>query len=403
MNDSPAPSDGEHVLMLAGDDPLDLIGALRRHAGGPFGDAVADDLPGACRLAIAAPSARTFAVAEHVLREGKRWSGANGIWFSPRPLAWDDGRIAFLFPGIEPAFLSDAVDLDSLSTRCAMSAPPLPFDTLSAQAASVVRLGLHMNDVLARLDVVPDEVAGHSVGEWTAAVASGLVASRDAATFMRGLDLASYDARLPDLDFLATNGAADVVAAAIADLDGVTVTHDNCPRQTVICGPPAEIGLAVAALKHVGVRGVRLSFQSGFHSPALTPVLPEVAEMLQGVPMATRRVPVWSATTAALLPSRPDGVRDVMLRHLVEPVRFTPLISEMYEDGVRLFVQLGVGSLASFVDDILTRRPHLAISTIDNTRSAVDQVRRMMAALWVDGAVRASQVRQLGRLGASTS
>ena len=379
----------DDIWLLAGEDGHDLIAQLRQRAGGRPADA---SLQGACRLAVAAPSERTIAVAEHVLAEGKRWSGPNGIWFSPRPLAWEEGRLAFVFPGVEPAFLSDATDLGTLSAACGTTAPRLPADTLSAQAASVVKLGVHLHDLMRRIGVVADEVGGHSVGEWTALVAAGLVDSKDAATFLGGLDLASYDRRLPDIDYLATNGSAEVVGPAIAHLDDVTVSHDNCPRQSVICGPPHRVDAAIAALKQVGVRGARLAFQSGFHSPAIAPALAEIGALLHEVPMGTRRVPIWSATVAGLLPSRPDAVREVMLRHLVEPVRFTPMVREMYEDGVRLFVQLGVGSLPSFVDDILVRRPHLAVSLVDNTRSALDQTRRALAALWVEGAATADQV-----------
>jgi acyl transferase domain-containing protein len=388
MSTSAVLASREDICIYAADDPLELVAALRQHPNRALGDRSDDDLQGECRLAIAAPNARSLAVAERVVREGKRWSGPNGIWFSPRPLAWDGGRLAFLFPGVEPAFLSATVDLDALAESCGMTAPPLPFDTVPAQSASVVRLGIHLNEIMGRLDVVPDDVAGHSMGESAAAVASGLVTSNDAATVLQTFDVAINSVSCSDIDYFVTNRSADVVAAAIADvagIAGVTVSHDNCPRQSVICGPTGQMSAAIAALKQAGVRGAMLHFRSGFHSPALVPALPRVAELLSGVRFNRRQVPIWSPTTGGLLPSQPDAIREVMLRHFVEPVRFTPLIREMYEDGVRVFVHLGVGSLPSFVDDILIRRPHLAISLIDNTRSAIDQVRRSLSALWVDG------------------
>ncbi len=73
-------------------------------------------------------------------------------------------------------------------------------------------------------------------------------------------------------------------------------------------------------------------------------------------------------------------------RHLSEPVRFRELVLALYEHGVRVFVQAGSGSLAAFVDDVLAGKPHHAMSLLAPRRSALDQLRRACAALYVEGA-----------------
>jgi acyl transferase domain-containing protein len=73
------------------------------------------------------------------------------------------------------------------------------------------------------------------------------------------------------------------------------------------------------------------------------------------------------------------------VRHLVEPVRFRQMIDAMYEDGYRVFVQTGTGALATVIGDVLTGRDHLSIAANSPQRDGLEQLRRVAAALWVEG------------------
>jgi phosphopantetheinyl transferase (holo-ACP synthase) len=75
-----------------------------------------------------------------------------------------------------------------------------------------------------------------------------------------------------------------------------------------------------------------------------------------------------------------------MIQHLIEPVRFRELTEALYAEGVRVFLQVGAGSLPGFVDDTLRGRPHLALSTLASQRSALGQLQRFGAALFTEGA-----------------
>ena len=84
----------------------------------------------------------------------------------------------------------------------------------------------------------------------------------------------------------------------------------------------------------------------------------------------------WQATSSGLL-----------LRNLVEPVLFGPLVQRLYAEGVRAFVQVGTGSLPGFVEDTLDNpaTPHLVISANVPKRTGLEQLRRVAAALWAEG------------------
>src|SRR5262249_52472640 len=95
--------------------------------------------------------------------------------------------------------------------------------------------------------------------------------------------------------------------------------------------------------------------------------------------------PLWSATTCAPYPDDFSAVRTLAIRHLVEPVRFRELVETVYAEGVRVFVQVGTGSVVGFIEDTLRGRPHLAMSANVKERSGLEQLIRLLAALFVEG------------------
>jgi acyl transferase domain-containing protein len=379
--------EGADVWLYAGEDVRDLLGAVRRYSDtNSFKAEEPEALAGGCRLAIASPNARRLALAESVLQDGKRWSGRGDVWFSPRPLAWEGGRVAFLFPGLEPAFQPGRTDFASLKVLAEGLEPPtLSWNTLAGQASAVVQTGLFLNAVLEGLGIRADHFGGHSIGEWTAAVASNLVHPEYAARLIETLDLDEIDRILPAVDFVVLNGSANAVANEISRIPGVVVSHDNCPRQSIICGAPEQVQLALDILRPLGIRGIRLPFRSGFHSPSITGSLDVFKRAIDIVPLGPPVVPVWSATLAAPLPPADAEIRNVLVRHIVEPVRFGPMISEMYEEEVQIYVQVGIGSLVGFVDETLKGQAHLAVSVAQNGQPAARQMQRALSALWVDG------------------
>ena len=128
-----------------------------------------------------------------------------------------------------------------------------------------------------------------------------------------------------------------------------------------------------------------LPFRSGLphaDAAAVPRPHPEAAERFE---LHAPSVPVWSATIAAPFPDDAAQVRELFVRHLVEPVRFRQMIETMYEHGFRAFVQTGTGALSTVIGDVLNGREHLAIAANSPQRSGLEQLNRVAAALWVEG------------------
>lgn len=341
---------------------------------------------GAVRLAIVDPTPRKLKLADRLVRTGDPWGGRSDIWFSPSGLAGEvgSGKVAFVFPGVEPTFGAEGTNLPELAASMGMAAPDVTEDTVAHRSAGIIRLGIFLDDVLRRCGVVPDLVAGHSIGEWSATVSAGRSTAADAEALISSVDLGAVD--LPEVDFAALVSGSEHVSAALGDqFPDVEISHDNCGRQSVICGPPDRVAEAMAVLGRRNILGQVLDFRSGFHTSALLPAIDLLRGFIDEFPLRVGTTPIWSATTCAPLPADLTESREIMTRHLIETVRFRPMIENMYEAGARVFVQPGIGNLVGFIDDVLDGRPHAAIPVITTKRSAVAQLHRALTALWVTG------------------
>ncbi|HEX5367627.1 MAG TPA: beta-ketoacyl synthase N-terminal-like domain-containing protein [Acidimicrobiales bacterium] len=377
---SGARADRVDAVLLAGRDTAEVAARLAAVAGG--GTPPPGGQGGPARLAVVDPTPRRLEVAARALAKGRPWRGLNDVWFEPEGLVAEGGRVAFLLPGVDVA-VPDGLEPVAAAFARPLPEPPGGCTPLEAQGRRIFAAGRLLHGVLGDLGVVADDVAGHSLGEWTGAVVSELIPPGHAERFLD--DLVPGWLEVPEVAYLALGCGADVAEVLVDGLDGTSVSHDNCPHQSVVCGPEREVDVARRRAVERGVMAQELPFRSGFHSPAFLPYLDELRRRWALTPFQAPRVPMWSATTAARCPDDADAVRHLAAEHLVRPVRFRPLVEAMHADGVRVFVQLGAGSLAGFVGDTLRGRPHLALSAHAPRRPGLAQVARVAAALWVEG------------------
>jgi phosphopantetheinyl transferase len=375
----------ERVLLLAGRTPADVAQQLQApdtvllHRD----DADAPPMSGPCRLAIVSPTTRQLALARRIVTRGRPWQGRDDVWFTATPLHTKPamGRLAFIFPGLEQGF---EPRVDDVAEHFGLDRPRLGDTTdLGQHGLGVFTVGRLLDAALRELGVVPDLVAGHSVGEWNAMASAGVHSRRAIENFIASFDPATL--RVPGVVFAALGCGARQAAEAIGALTDVVVSHDNCPHQSMICGAEATVADVLSKLHTAGITGQVLPFRSGFHTPILTPYLPRILDTFRSVPVRPPVCPIWSATTVERYPDDPDRIRDLVARHLVEPVRFAPMIQRLHEVGVRAFVQVGSGSLPGFVADTLAGRPHLTVTANTPLRSGLEQLRRVATALWVEG------------------
>jgi acyl transferase domain-containing protein len=340
-------------------------------------------LCGPYRLAIVNPNVQRLSLARRVLEGGTPWRGRKDVWFTPLPLIEESSeRVAFIFPGLEQRF--DPV-LDDVAAHFDLPFPDLKGTEESVRQHSIALLstGQLLDRALRRIGVEPAAIAGHSIGEWNAMVSAGMISSTSLDSFLDGVTPEVFN--VPNCVFVAIGAGVEIAESAVDGVEGAVVSHDNCPHQSIICGDQDAIAIAMQRLSDRCVPARLLNFRSGFHSPFLAPHLDWVSGIAR-LPIEPVGVRLWSATTTRPFPEEEKSIRELIVRHLLEPVHFRELIENLYASGIRAFVQVGVGSTAGFIDDTLTGRGYTTIAANVAGQPGMRQLYRVAAALWVEGA-----------------
>ena len=343
------------------------------------------------RLAMLDPTPERRAIARKVLDRGKPWRGNHDIWFAPEPLA-DGGKLAFVFPGVEATF---APNLDDVARALGVAAPAIAAAigaptraTLERRGAGVFALG-RLLAARARAGSAsrPTLIAGHSLGEWTGMVASEMIPpARDRRVRRAALPAGSLE--VPDVVFAAVGcGAAGARGRARR-----ARRHRGLARQLPAPEHPVRRARSRARRDRAARRSAACCARSCRSARAST---------RRCSPTTSRRTARTSPTLALQRAARAavvgDDVRAVPRRARRDPrardrsprrAGAVPRArsSALYASGVRAFVQLGVGSLAGFVDDTLRGKDHLAIAAASATaRRRSRSSRASRAALFADG------------------
>lgn len=363
------------MLLLSAQSPDDLLRMLEGEQlyreSGPF------------RLAIERPTPERRLLGAKLVRRGMRWGGRNGIWYSPGGLAQEGGRIAFLYPGMDASF---EPNIQGLADYLGIGTPPYhdARGDLLTVSYGIISLGRWLTDILEHLGIHAHGMAGHSVGEWTGMMASGLIESEGADRFFAQVAPA-LELNVPGVVFAAAGCGVAQGEEAISGLPEISVSHDNCPHQILLCGVENSIEIAMGRLRAAKILCEKLPFRSGFHSPLLRPYVRQFYDIFQNFTYSAPKVPLWSANTLEPYPLDREAKNRLLVEHLLERVRFRELIDRLHETGHRVFIQIGMGRLVGFVEDTLSGRPFMASSVLAEKRDGLEQVRRLSAELWCEG------------------
>ena len=204
---------------------------------------------------------------------------------------------------------------------------------------------------VAQPELRPSMVAGHSLGEFSALVAAGVL------TFAEALPLVARRAQAMQAacqqqpgTMAAILGLADEVVEQVcrqisAEGDVVVAANYNCPGQLVVSGSVAGIEKACAALKAAGAkRALPLPVGGAFHSPLMQSAQAALAEAIEKTTFRPAQCPVYQNVDAA--PHRdPAEIKANLLAQLTAPVRWTQSVQAMYRDGATTFLECGPGKV----------------------------------------------------------
>lgn len=275
-------------------------------------------------------------------------------------------RLAFIFPGQgsqHSGMLDMVPELDSLPRLldAAEALSGLELQTVAklgqAEDLADTRIAqplLYLADwawgvTLLESGLVPDAVAGHSLGELAALAVAGVYSPE------AGLELVVERSRLMAATAAATPGTmaailgldGAAVAEAIRGIEGVWVANDNAPGQVVISGTHEGVGAAAEALSDAGARRiVPLAVSGPFHSPLMAPAASAFAELVSGADFRDARFPVLQNTNPA--PTRDaEEIRERLIAQITAPVRWTETMKFLSSEGPAVLIEAGPGAVLS--------------------------------------------------------
>jgi len=195
---------------------------------------------------------------------------------------------------------------------------------------------------------LPDMVAGHSLGEFSALVANKAMAFEDAIKLVYARAMAMQKAcEMNPSTMAAILGLDDEVVERICgETAGVVVAANyNCPGQLVISGENAAIDAACAALTAAGAkRALKLQVGGAFHSPLMEPARLELEAAIQATTFNQPVCPVYQNVTASAV-TNPEEIKMNLVKQLTAPVRWTQTMNSMIADGCTEVIEVGPGKV----------------------------------------------------------
>ena len=239
----------------------------------------------------------------------------------------------------------------TLAEMCCTGSDEELKQTANTQPA-IVACSVAIYRVVAERGLMPDFVAGHSLGEYSALVAAGSLKFADAIRLVRKRGQLMQDAvPVGEGAMVAIMGLSPAVVAdackRAAENEVCSAANLNSHEQTVISGHAGAVKRAVEIASQLGAkRAVMLAVSAPFHSALMMPAQEKLAIELKKVPFANLRVPLVTNVDADTETSGEEA-RDALIRQVSSPVRWEESVRLLIDEGVNTFVEIGPGRVLS--------------------------------------------------------
>jgi [acyl-carrier-protein] S-malonyltransferase len=252
-------------------------------------------------------------------------------------------------PDLFDRYLGMAEEVSGLPIReLCLEGPIEELTRTDVAQPALYSLSLAVAEAAGEAGLRPDFVAGHSLGEYTAAVAAGAMGAEDGIRVVseRGRLMAGIQSERPGAMAAIIGLSTDEVerlCQQASEAGVVTVANLNAPTQTVASGEEAGVMRLIELAQEAGAkRALRLQVGAAFHSELMVPVHERLRGTIEQVSFSDARVPLVSVASGEVVRGA-DEIREALLTQIISPVRWVEVVQKLVQSGCGSFLEVGPG------------------------------------------------------------
>ncbi len=311
------------------------------------------------------------------------------------------GKVAFMFPGqgsqyvnmlrdlrdVEPVVRDTLLEADEVMTPIlgkpltsyifadgneeAIAQAEKELKNTSITQPALLTINIALLRLMNKFGFSPDFVIGHSLGEYAALVASGVL------TFAEALEVVSARGREMSRIKVDDNGCMaavsaplEVVEEVLKSVDGyLVIANINSPVQSVLGGATAAIDLAIEKFKEKDFQAVKIPVSHAFHTKIVAPASEPLRRVIERMQIKPPAIPIVANVTGEIYPKERDEIINLLAQQVASPVQFVKSMQTLYDQGARVFVEIGPKRVLNAVAaDNLKGKPDVTILATNHPR-----------------------------------
>ncbi len=253
---------------------------------------------------------------------------------------------------------------------------------------SIMYSNLIMFKLLQDLGINARYMVGHSLGEIIALTAAGAISQNDALLMMDHRSRSFVEMQTDDTGKMIAlrndlNSVNNLIQESAIEIFPANI---NSPEQVIVSGKSLSIDNFCKFLKSKNIQYVELKVSHAFHSPVVMNASDRFNTFLDSIEFQKPGAIVFSNEHCRVYPDDPAEIRNILKGHIIGPVNYMGSIEMLYEQGVRLFIEVGPGAvLSKLTQSILAGKDHCVISTNSKDGNAIESVQKALAQMFVEG------------------